>query len=337
MASLIRRLSPQHSPDPSSSPVSKPLSTAAASQSSQNLVVVATGGGAYKYNNKIKDALGVEVLREDEMECLALGLDFFLTEIPREVFTFHRDDMTDPVHFVPQSPLSLYPYLLVNVGSGVSLIKCSGPSSFERVGGTALGGGSFWGLASLLTGTASFEEILMLADEGDNAPVDLLVGDIYGTEGYNKIGLDSSIIASSFGKVYAHIRDETDSPSVTTKSKDPHAPPHASSHSPPKKADVARSLLFAMSNNIGQIACLHAQLFDLPRIYFGGSFVRHRQILSTLTFAIDFYSQGKKKAYFLRHNGFLGSVGAFLKTQPKGFGRRASMDLGDGDGHTRLS
>lgn len=37
------------------------------------LCVMATGGGAYKYYDKIKGILGVDVLREDEMECLIIG------------------------------------------------------------------------------------------------------------------------------------------------------------------------------------------------------------------------------------------------------------------------
>ena len=37
------------------------------------LCVMATGGGAYKYYDDIREALGVEVLREDEMECLIIG------------------------------------------------------------------------------------------------------------------------------------------------------------------------------------------------------------------------------------------------------------------------
>ena len=39
----------------------------------QKFCVVATGGGAYKYYNTIKDVLGPEIVREDEMECLIMG------------------------------------------------------------------------------------------------------------------------------------------------------------------------------------------------------------------------------------------------------------------------
>ena len=102
------------------------------------LCVVATGGGAYKYYDEMKKVLGVEVLREDEMECLIMGLDFFITEIPREVFTCTDPD---PMHF-EEPRTDIYPYLLVNIGSGVSMVRVSGPKQFERIGGTSLGGGT---------------------------------------------------------------------------------------------------------------------------------------------------------------------------------------------------
>lgn len=40
---------------------------------SEELCVVATGGGAFKYYDRITEVLGVEVRREDEMECLIEG------------------------------------------------------------------------------------------------------------------------------------------------------------------------------------------------------------------------------------------------------------------------
>lgn len=101
----------------------------------------------------------------------------------------------------PRPGPEVYPYLLVNIGSGVSMIKVSGPKEFQRVGGTHLGGGSFWGIMSLLTGARTFDEMLAMADRGDNTGVDMLVGDIYGMD-YNKIGLKSTAIASTFGKVF---------------------------------------------------------------------------------------------------------------------------------------
>ncbi|KAK7751100.1 hypothetical protein SLS62_006929 [Diatrype stigma] len=339
------------------------------------LYVMATGGGAYKYYDRIRERLGVDVLREDEMECLIIGLDFFITEIPREVFTYSE---TDPMHFASPDA-NIYPYMLVNIGSGVSILKVSGPRTFERVGGTSLGGGTLWGILSLLTGAESFDDMLEMAANGDNAKVDMLVGDIYGTD-YGKIGLKSTTIASSFGKVFRMKREaehddeaEEDRPDDILNSNDPNtstATPEPSSSStqpqqqhnpssPPQpqnptaaatatatatatsstnkkptttaerfsNADMSRSLLYAISNNIGQIAYLQSQVHGLSHIYFGGSFIRgHPQTMNTLSYAIKFWSQGRKQAYFLRHEGYLGAVGAFLRRQPRNWGRRASFE-----------
>ena len=171
------------------------------------LIVMATGGGAFKFYDRIKERLGVDVVREDEMDCLIMGLDFFISEIPAEVFTYNDEDPENAVEY--QEPRSdVYPYLLVNIGSGVSMIKVSGPSQFQRIGGTSLGGGTLWGLLSLLTGARNFDDMLDMADKGDNGAVDLLVGDIYGEGmGYEKIGLSERTIASSFGKVLKRKRE----------------------------------------------------------------------------------------------------------------------------------
>lgn len=309
------------------------------------LTVMATGGGAYKYYDKIKDALGVDVIREDEMECLIIGLDFFITEIPREVFTYSE---TDPMHFAEPEE-NIYPYLLVNIGSGVSFLKVSGPRKYERVGGTSLGGGTLWGLLSLLTGARSFDEMLDNAAHGDNSNVDMLVGDIYGTN-YGKIGLKNTTIASSFGKVFRmkrqaeneaedmgglsngdseHHRTQREPPSSSSPQEN--TTQHATTEDAVRfsSADVSRSLLYAISNNIGQLAFLQSQIHGLAHIYFGGSFIRgHPQTMNTLSYAIKFWSKGAKQAYFLRHEGYLGAVGAFLKRQPRNWGRRGSFEEG---------
>ncbi|RKP08492.1 hypothetical protein THASP1DRAFT_29717 [Thamnocephalis sphaerospora] len=71
-----------------------------------------------------------------------------------------------------------------------------------------------------------------------------------------------------------------------------------------------------ISNNIGQIAHLNAKNHGLTRIYFGGYFIRgHPVTMSTLSYAIKFWSGDTMKAFFLRHEGYLGAVGAFLMHQ----------------------
>lgn len=246
------------------------------------------------------------------------------------------------MHFA-ETRADIYPYLLVNIGSGVSMIKVSGPRAYQRVGGTSLGGGTLWGLLSLLTGARTFDEMLGMAERGDNTKVDMLVGDIYGTD-YGKIGLKSTTIASSFGKVFRMKREaereaEDSGGLANGDREESHSYAFPMSASAPSKEgssessalfqapDISRSLLYAVSNNIGQIAYLQSEKHGLAHIYFGGSFIRgHRQTMNTLSYAIKFWSNGEKKAYFLRHEGYLGAVGAFLKRQPKNWGRRNSFE-----------
>jgi type II pantothenate kinase len=293
------------------------------------LCVMATGGGAYKFYDRMKNVLQVDIVQADEMGSLIMGLDFFITEIPREVFTYSEEE---PMQFA-EARADIYPYLLVNIGSGVSMVKVSGPSDFVRVGGTHLGGGTFWGILSLLTGARTFDDMLSMAQEGDNSGVDLLVGDIYGTD-YNKIGLKSTAIASTFGKVFRmkRLAERNAEDGEGLYNGDPLGPvPEEDENTVGgfRVEDMARSLLYAISNNIGQIAYLQSEKHGLKHIYFGGSFIRgHAQTMNTLSYAIKFWSKGEKQAYFLRHEGYLGAVGAFLKRQPKNWGRRNSIEDG---------
>lgn len=79
--------------------------------------------------------------------------------------------------------------------------------------------------------------MLALSEKGDNASVDMLVGDIYGSD-YSKLGLKSTMIASSFGKVFRS-RGEAKA---------------EGERGTFRAEDISRSLLYAVSNNIGQIA-----------------------------------------------------------------------------------
>ncbi|TKY73505.1 Pantothenate kinase 2 [Spatholobus suberectus] len=259
----------------------------------QNSIIKATGGGAYKYADLFKERLGVSLDKEDEMDCLVAGANFLLKAIRHEAFT-HMEGRKE---FVQIDPNDLFPYLLVNIGSGVSMIKVDGDGKFERVSGTNVGGGTYWGLGRLLTKCKSFDELLELSQKGDNRTMDMLVGDIYGGLDYSKIGLSASTIASSFGKTISEKKELEDY----------------------RPEDISLSLLRMISYNIGQIAYLNALRFRLKRIFFGGFFIRgHAYTMDTISFAVHFWSNGEAQAMFLRHEGFLGALGAFMSYEKHG-------------------
>ena len=60
------------------------------------------------------------------------------------------------------------------------------------------------------------------------------------------------------------------------------------------KADMARSLVYMVSNDIGQISTLYAMLHNVKNIYFGGFFLRHHPVsLHTISYAVNYWSKGK--------------------------------------------
>jgi pantothenate kinase len=123
-------------------------------EGAQNGIIKATGGGAFKYADLFKERLGVTIDKEDEMGCLVAGLNFLLRAIRDEAFTHLEGEK----QFVQIDQSDLFPYLLVNIGSGVSMIKVDGEGQYERVSGTNVGGGTFWGLGRLLTKCKNFDE-----------------------------------------------------------------------------------------------------------------------------------------------------------------------------------
>jgi len=257
----------------------------------------ATGGGAYKYSQLVNDKLGITFNQRDEMKCLIKGLNFLLLHVDNEAFIYNwreekqyfisrTTELRNNAHFP-------FPYLLVNIGSGVSVLKVDGENSFERISGTSLGGGTFWGLCRMLANLNSFDEVKEMSKKGDNKNVDLLVGDIYGSD-YHALGLKAEVIASSLGK-------------LATTREDLHP-------SPQRPEDIVKSLLFMISNNIAQIGYLNARIYGVQRIFFSGGFLQENSyVWGRFSYAVDFWSKGEMKAMFLLHNSYLGALGALLE------------------------
>lgn len=131
----------------------------------------------------------------------------------------------------------------------------------------------------MLTGTKNFDDLLQLAEQGDHRKVDMLVGDIYAGD-CASLRLPKDLIASSFGKA-----------------------PHLSS-SDFNPADAARSLLFTIANDIGQIASLYATQHKLKRVYFGGFFLRNHPLTMHAGKALSRIRHSGLMFFFI-HSSFL--------------------------------
>lgn len=70
------------------------------------------------------------------MTCLIKGCNFVLKNIPQEAFVYQKD--ADPEFRFQTNHPNIFPYLLVNIGSGVSIVKVR-PGFRGEVGGGASG------------------------------------------------------------------------------------------------------------------------------------------------------------------------------------------------------
>ncbi len=233
-----------------------------------------TGGGAYKYSNDFHARFGIDIIKYDEMQCLVTGLNFLVENIPDEIFVYKSvgGSVSDPRPFqetvvrnhysLDEDEMPLFPYLLVNVGSGVSFLHVQDAETHHRIAGSALGGSTFFGLVKSMTNVEDFDEALRLAREGDADRVNMTVGDIYGGD-YKSIGLPSSMTASFFGKFVHKEKEDVNG--------------HASMEDV-KDADICNALLFMITNNLGQLTFLNAQRYGIQRIFFAGNFLRNNEV-----------------------------------------------------------
>jgi type II pantothenate kinase len=87
-------------------------------------------------------------------------------------------------------------YLIVNIGTGTSWHVVNG-DKVERILGSGIGGGTFTGLGSLLTQVQGYQQLTILANEGNKANVDLLVKDIYES---SESPVNGDLTAANFAK-----------------------------------------------------------------------------------------------------------------------------------------
>lgn len=251
--------------------------------------VHATGGGAYKFENDFKEIVQLQLMKHDELNCVIRGIHYMDRILPNECYFYRKpmEDCAEKVNFDLRDP---YPYLVVNIGSGVSILAVHSQNNYKRVGGTSLGGGTFLGLCCLLTGCETFEEAIEMAAKGDSNNVDKHVRDIYGGD-YDRFGLPGSVVASSFG--FMNSKEKRDQAS---------------------KADLAKATLVSITNNIGSIAMSTAINEKIQRVVFIGNFLRVNTIaMKLLAHAMQYWSKGKLQALFLKHEGYFGATGAFLE------------------------
>ncbi|XP_003783827.1 pantothenate kinase 1 [Otolemur garnettii] len=144
--------------------------------SSLHTTLCATGGGAFKFEEDFRMIADLQLHKLDELDCLIQGLLYVdSVGFNGKPERYYFENPTNP-ELCQKKPYCLdnpYPMLLVNMGSGVSILAVYSKDNYKRVTGTSLGGGTFLGLCCLLTGCETFEEALEMAAKDSISKEDL--------------------------------------------------------------------------------------------------------------------------------------------------------------------
>mmetsp|Transcript_18551 Transcript_18551/g.59089 ORF Transcript_18551/g.59089 Transcript_18551/m.59089 type:complete len:397 (-) Transcript_18551:98-1288(-) len=285
--------------------------------------VVAAGGGAHKYAALFEEVLRVRLVPFAELAALVEGLHFLRAVGPAdELYALpgpapggdgSGSAATSGGEGVASEAAEKrvaweevdFPYIVVNIGSGVSVLLleregCESPgegrggaaggATFRRVGGTACGGATFLGLGRALTGVADYHKLLALAEAGDASLVDTTVGDIYGEIGCAALGFPPSMTAVNFG---------------------------ALAHGGEAPLPAKRHLAAAVLQLVVQASVLQAMAHATPRgaadrVLFVGGFLSDNQLARRLVANTTRKLGGR--ALFSRHADFLGGLGSLAET-----------------------
>ncbi len=131
------------------------------------------------------------------------------------------------------------PFVLTLLGTGTAFALVDG-ARVTHLGGAAIGGGSFAGIARRLYPALSYDEIVAAAARGDRRNADVMVSDAY-PEGIGRIGPDLTA---------AHLAKAGDA----------------------GPGDVLAALLNLHGESIGQIAAARARTVQAGRIVLAGGF-----------------------------------------------------------------
>jgi len=314
----------------------------------------ATGGGAHKYRTLIESTLNTMLSPCNELEAVVLGICLMAKSVSDECYTLQRvDNPSIPLSgegqpqsiIVPPEQLGIerleriskpfssgtrdefFPFLLCNVGTGVSILHVESERSYTRVSGTAIGGGTFMGLTRLLTQMRHFEQALDVAGSGDARRVDMLVSDIYGSDtGRSGLNLPGDLTASFFAKNL----ESADGVSPREQVQDD---------------DICKALVVMIAQNLAQIAHLNARIHGAKRVFFTGNFLRNNDLaLRTIVYTMQRWSQLDRQrgeepteAIFFRHEGYFGAIGAFLQTLDAEFVSDLDFSACPTPGHTSVN
>jgi pantothenate kinase len=258
-----------------------------------------------------KEVLIYELFQKKCLKCGELdqlsiyGIDYVTENIPDAYFNVPKESIgnlikvgegLDPVTKKIKIDLKnkLYPYVLSNALEGVTIYRVDSRDSFTRLGGNSFDATTLWSLLTLTCDYKEPDEAVNDAIQGNNSLIDLSVGDIYGGN-YDQFGLDSNLIASSFGK----IDKKTNINQVD-------------------KKDISRSLVTLYSTVASQTTAMISEYEGINKVLLLGNPYTSLKLMQMLQMCTEIFSMNKVNTIFSDFSDYFEIIGMLVELDQKG-------------------
>jgi pantothenate kinase len=257
-----------------------------------------------------KEVLIYELFQKKCLKCgeldklSILGIDYVTENIPDAFFNVPKESIENLIKvgngldqvtkkIKVELKNKLYPYVLSNALEGAPLYRVDSRDSFTKLGGNSFDAITLWSLLTLSCDYKDPDEAINDAIQGNNSLIDLSVGDIYGGN-YHEFGLDSDLIASSFGKI-----DRTETDQIN-------------------KKDIARSLVTLYSVVASQTTAMISEYEGISKVLLLGNPFTSLKLMQMLQMCTEKYSMKKVDTIFSDYTDYFEIIGMLVELDQKG-------------------
>ncbi|UKJ89708.2 pantothenate kinase [Theileria orientalis] len=250
-----------------------------------------TGGGAYKYFEMLTREFK-NVKKASEVICIIEGINF--VQNMRNAVIQYDLDYRIP-HIITMDPV--YPYIISSSGSGMFMVKVSSPSEYKHLNGSAISGGTAFGLVNYVLPLNKPREFIKHLKRGTNKldsfteyPMDSF-RTLNKTEPYG--------LSTSLGKLDVDFDEgcNTEDDGVTAE-------------------DLNKSIIDMISYNTGVIAYMAAKAYGVKRLISSGNYICGHtmdSIAAGFAYHSDVYDDRSIQLCFPFHGAYIPTIGCFIK------------------------
>ncbi|EEA06838.1 uncharacterized protein CMU_015140 [Cryptosporidium muris RN66] len=209
-----------------------------------------------------------------------------------------------------------YPFLLVCIGSGVSIVKVFSEDKFERVSGTPLGGGTVFGLARILCNISNINELKSLYNK-DTCNTDAKIikeqSILYSKNKYTEFRGKHKYDAENSSGITQNISTRFNQHKGVRTTFFGNMKDDLEIKRQFNRREIAHNLIEMANHEICYLTCLMAMKYHISHVYATGSYVAQGFFaIPTFKNVMTDLKLENINLYLIHMNGFLGSLGALI-------------------------